>query len=64
MKSPSLSDPSSYNDINATIRAAMGDATLAMMKHEQDMAEDLSIKPGSGPRSSHSIMMDMAKTFG
>ncbi|XP_025106714.1 forkhead box protein P2-like isoform X2 [Pomacea canaliculata] len=68
IKSPSLSDPASYNEtINATIRAALGDASLALMASggqllDQDTAQDLSIK--SVTASSHDGLVAMARSIG
>nr|KAG5687421.1 hypothetical protein BaRGS_019820 [Batillaria attramentaria] len=69
IKSPSLNDPASYNEtLNATIRAALGEASLAMMSQggqlmDQDTAQDLSIKSVT-PSSSHDGLMAMARSLG
>lgn len=69
IKSPSLNDPSSYSEtINATIRAALGEAGLAMMGHgvgmmDQDMAQDLSLKSVSTSNSQDGLMA-MARSLG
>ncbi|XP_070193273.1 uncharacterized protein [Littorina saxatilis] len=65
IKSPSLNDPSSYNDsLNATIRAAMGEASLLVAQGmDQDMAQDLSLKAFSAS-SSQDGLVAMARSFG
>ncbi|CAL1541876.1 unnamed protein product [Lymnaea stagnalis] len=49
MKTPSMSDPSSYNEtINASFRAALGDGAIGLLGHgmmpDQERAQDLSMK--------------------
>ncbi|KAL8592182.1 hypothetical protein ACOMHN_030857 [Nucella lapillus] len=66
-KTPSMSDPSSYSEaINATVRAAMGGATLALMAEgmDQDMAQDLSLKAPFPTAASHDNLMAMARSLG
>ncbi|XP_048239144.1 forkhead box protein P1-like isoform X2 [Haliotis rufescens] len=74
LKSPSLSDPSSYNEtLNASLRAALGEASMAMLTaaHNQmtgqESAEDLSMKSlsnsqdGCSPPSREEEMMMLIK---